>query len=80
MENFSILPRLLRDSVIFEAWEGAHGTLIAQSVRDCQRGKLHESYFDVVQQMFDSVGNAELKSVARRSSKHCAMSLKPCWR
>ncbi|MEP7339571.1 MAG: acyl-CoA dehydrogenase family protein [Acidobacteriota bacterium] len=62
MENFSILPRLLRDSVIFEAWEGAHGTLIAQSVRDCQRGKLHESYFDVVQQMFDSIENAELKA------------------
>ena len=62
MENFSILPRLLRDAVIFEAWEGAHGTLIAQSVRDCQRGKLHESYFDVVQQMFDSVGNTELKA------------------
>jgi len=61
MENFSILPRLLRDSVIFEAWEGAHGTLIAQSVRDCQRGKLHESYFNLVQQMFDSIQNDELK-------------------
>ena len=42
MENFSILPRLLRDSVIFEAWEGAHNTLIAQSARDIQRHKLHE--------------------------------------
>ncbi|MEO6725368.1 MAG: acyl-CoA dehydrogenase family protein, partial [Blastocatellia bacterium] len=62
MENFSILPRLLRDSVIFEAWEGAHGTLIAQSVRDCQRGKLHESYFDIVHQMFDSIEDAELKA------------------
>ncbi len=65
MENFSILPRLLRDSVIFEAWEGAHGTLIAQSVRDCQRGKLHESYFEAIQQMFDSAGNAELKARGR---------------
>jgi alkylation response protein AidB-like acyl-CoA dehydrogenase len=42
MENFSVLPRLLRDSVIFEAWEGAHNTLLAQSVRDIQRHKLHE--------------------------------------
>jgi len=42
MENFSVLPRLLRDSVIFEAWEGAHNTLLAQSVRDIQQRKLHE--------------------------------------
>jgi hypothetical protein len=51
--------------VIFETWEGAHGTLIAQSVRDCQRSKLHESYFAVVQQMFDSIGNTELKARGR---------------
>jgi acyl-CoA dehydrogenase len=42
MENFSVLPRLLRDSVIFEAWEGAHNTLLAQSIRDIQQRKLHE--------------------------------------
>lgn len=44
MENFSILPRLLRDSVIFEAWEGAHNTLLAQSARDLQRHKLPEIF------------------------------------
>src|SRR5262249_45050260 len=44
MENFSVLPRLLRDSIIFEAWEGAHSTLLAQSVRDIQRLKLHEAF------------------------------------
>ncbi len=64
MENFSVLPRLLRDSVIFEAWEGAHGTLIAQSVRDCQRTKLHESYFDHLRQTFDAIGNSDLKARA----------------
>ncbi len=62
MENFSVLPRLLRDSVIFEAWEGAHGTLIAQSVRDCQRAKLHEASCDHLRQMFDSLGNEQLKA------------------
>ncbi|HEY7182019.1 MAG TPA: acyl-CoA dehydrogenase family protein [Blastocatellia bacterium] len=44
MENFSVLPRLLRDSVIFEAWEGAHNTLIAQSARDIRRLKLGEPF------------------------------------
>lgn len=62
MENFSVLPRLLRDSVIFEAWEGAHGTLIAQSVRDCQRNKLHEACFDHLKQMFDSLGDETWKT------------------
>ena len=62
MENFSVLPRLLRDSVIFEAWEGAHGTLMAQSVRDCQRSKLQEAYFETIRQAFDSLANADLKT------------------
>lgn len=62
MENFSVLPRLLRDSVIFEAWEGAHGTLIAQSVRDCQRHKLHEAYCETLKQTFDSLADANLKA------------------
>ncbi|MBP6821273.1 MAG: acyl-CoA dehydrogenase family protein [Acidobacteria bacterium] len=62
MENFSVLPRLLRDSVIFEAWEGAHGTLIAQSVRDCQRNKLHEAYGETIRQTFESLADAELKA------------------
>lgn len=62
MENFSVLPRLLRDSVIFEAWEGAHGTLIAQSVRDCQRNKLHEAYGQIIRQTFNSLADADLKA------------------
>ena len=62
MENFSVLPRLLRDSVIFEAWEGAHGTLMAQSVRDCQRNKLHEAYGEMMRQTFESLADAELKA------------------
>ena len=62
MENFSVLPRLLRDSVIFEAWEGAHGTLMAQSVRDCQRNKLHEAYGETIRQTFNSLADAKLKA------------------
>ncbi len=54
MENFSILPRLLRDSVIFEAWEGAHNTLLAQSVRDIQRHKFHLAFCDKLSEWFSS--------------------------
>ncbi len=62
MENFSVLPRLLRDSVVFEAWEGAHGTLIAQSVRDCQRHQLHAACGEHLKQMFASLNEATWKT------------------
>jgi acyl-CoA dehydrogenase len=46
MENFSVLPRLLRDCVIFEAWEGAHNTLLAQAARDMHKHQMHEAFFN----------------------------------
>ena len=32
IEEFTALPRLLRDSVVCEAWEGGHGVLCAQDL------------------------------------------------
>src|SRR5262245_47406043 len=61
MENFSVLPRLLRDSVIFEAWEGAHNTLLAQSVRDIQRNKLHEAFCATLDGWFGGLANTDLR-------------------
>jgi hypothetical protein len=55
VESFSVLPRLLRDSLIFEAWEGAHNTLLAQSVRDIQRYKLHLPFTEQLAQWFNSL-------------------------
>ncbi len=37
IEDFSPLPRLYRDAVVFESWEGTHNVLCAQVRRDCQR-------------------------------------------
>jgi alkylation response protein AidB-like acyl-CoA dehydrogenase len=62
MENFSVLPRLLRDSVIFEAWEGAHNTLLAQSVRDLQRHRLHEAFCAKLTEWFGSLNHSEFKT------------------
>lgn len=53
IESFSVLPRLLRDSFVFEAWEGAHNTLIVQSLRDVIRHRLHEPFFSKLRQMLD---------------------------
>lgn len=61
MENFSVLPRLLRDSIIFEAWEGAHNTLLAQAVRDIQRHRLHENFCSQLAGWFGSLRDSSLK-------------------
>ncbi len=37
IEDFSPLPRLYRDAMVFESWEGTHNVLCAQVYRDCVR-------------------------------------------
>ncbi len=45
IESFSVLPRLLRDNVVYENWEGTHNVLRAQVLRDCARFGVHEGFF-----------------------------------
>ncbi len=42
IEDFSVLPRLYRDAVVFESWEGTHHVLCAQIQRDAARGIVTE--------------------------------------
>jgi hypothetical protein len=37
IEDFSPLPRLWRDAIVFESWEGTHNVLCAQVLRDLAR-------------------------------------------
>ncbi len=46
IEDFSPLPRLFRDSIVTESWEGTHNVLAAQTLRDMQRLKLHVPFLD----------------------------------
>ncbi len=45
IESFSVLPRLLRDNVVYENWEGTHNVLRAQVLRDCARYGVHAGFF-----------------------------------
>ena len=63
IEEFSVLPRLLRDSLVIEAWEGGHGVLCAQILRDAQRLRLHEPMFAL---LAAALPNAELGGVRER--------------
>ena len=40
VEDFTVLPRLLRDAMIIETWEGPHNTLCLQILRDAAKSNL----------------------------------------
>lgn len=44
IETFSVLPRLLRDAIVYENWEGTHNTLLMQALRDMHKYRVHEPF------------------------------------
>jgi len=44
IEEFSVLPRLYRDAIVLESWEGTHNTLCAQVLRDFATRGLHRPW------------------------------------
>ena len=49
VETFSVLPRLLRDNVVYENWEGTPHTLRMQVMKDAGKLGLHEGFFAVLE-------------------------------
>lgn len=60
IEDFSVIPRLYRDAVVFESWEGSHNVLCLQALRDMQRFSLHEPLFGTLGAMADRVTRSDL--------------------
>jgi alkylation response protein AidB-like acyl-CoA dehydrogenase len=58
IEDFSALPRLYRDAVVFESWEGTHNVLCAQVRRDCARLGLLDVVTDWVKSEVATVSGA----------------------
>ncbi|RMG20655.1 MAG: hypothetical protein D6729_02410, partial [Deltaproteobacteria bacterium] len=67
IESFSVLPRLLRDNVVFENWEGAHNVLLMQVYRDAKQRRLHEPYLAHLRAL--SEGHPRLSSAVERWSR-----------
>lgn len=64
VENFSVLPRLLRDNVVFENWEGTHNVLLAQVQRDFRRHGLAKPFFDAIRSLLNQLNKTEFKEEA----------------
>ncbi|HEX2622816.1 MAG TPA: acyl-CoA dehydrogenase family protein, partial [Phototrophicaceae bacterium] len=72
IETFSILPRLYRDMVVLESWEGTHNVLCLQVLRDIGRYALHEPYLRYLQSHLNSVIHPDLQEMVAqvRQSLH----------
>jgi len=67
IEHTSSMPRLLRDAIILENWEGTHNTLYMQVLRDIHKYKHDQVYMKVMAQKIASLG--ESQSSARQLSE-----------
>ena len=64
IEDFSPLPRLYRDAMVFESWEGTHNVLSAQVLRDCARLGILDPTLDWLRSELEPAGDlAEARSV-----------------
>ncbi len=64
IESFSILPRLYRDMVVLESWEGTHNVLCLQVLRDLSRYNLHEPFAQHIHAILNDVKHNALIPLA----------------
>ena len=80
IESFSILPRLLRDNVVYENWEGTHNVLRAQVLRDCARFGVHVGFFDALAERLGehaiAEDRAEMDAILRSDSDLASLRFK----
>lgn len=67
IESFSILPRLYRDAIVLESWEGTHNVLAVQVLRDVTRYGLHEAFFNALKAQIDSATHPNLTLFAEQT-------------
>ena len=59
IENTSSMPRLLRDAIILENWEGTHNTLYMQVLRDIHKYQHDKIYLKVMAQKITNLGRGQ---------------------
>ena len=64
IEDFSALPRLYRDAIVLESWEGTHNALCAQVLRDFAVRGLHEPWLAEARREIESLSYPHLEGVA----------------
>lgn len=67
IESFSILPRLYRDFIVIESWEGTHNVLCLQVLRDITRYQLHEPFMRFIEAQLAQNPNPAIAAAADRA-------------
>jgi acyl-CoA dehydrogenase len=62
IETFSILPRLFRDSIVCENWEGTHNTLSMQVLRDIHKYNIDALYVNFMQGKLEKFKKADART------------------
>ncbi|NOX93272.1 MAG: hypothetical protein GXP18_12730, partial [Gammaproteobacteria bacterium] len=62
IEEFSVLPRLYRDAIVLESWEGTHNTLCAQVLRDFVTRNLHRPWLAEMRETLSTSTHPSLKA------------------
>ena len=70
IEEFSVLPRLYRDAIVLESWEGAHNTLCAQVLRDFAKRGLHRPWLEMMHEMLSEAEGYEALDPHWRLAAH----------
>lgn len=64
IETFSILPRLYRDSLVIETWEGSHNTLALQVARDACRFRLEDYLGETMNLLVEQIKQNSMEDTA----------------
>jgi Acyl-CoA dehydrogenase, C-terminal domain len=75
IEDFTVLPRLLRDAMIIETWEGPHNTLCLQIMRDAAKSNLIERWRAEISDGLERWPKDFLSSTRERFEKTFAQTL-----
>jgi len=67
IEEFSVLPRLYRDAIVLESWEGTHNTLCAQVLRDFAARGLHRFWLAEMSGTLSAIGRGALEGHRSRA-------------
>jgi acyl-CoA dehydrogenase len=75
IEDFTVLPRLLRDSMILETWEGTHNTLCLQIMRDAARSQLLDRWRQQIARVLENWPEDFLSRTRRDFESHFKRTL-----
>jgi len=65
IEEFSVLPRLYRDAIVYESWEGTHNVLVAQVLTDLRRLPILDVVADRLHRRLKECRDTELAATVR---------------